>query len=39
MSNAPCTDVMGGFEPPLKVLQTLTYPLGHMTISLQRQQI
>jgi hypothetical protein len=23
---------MGGFEPPLKVLQTCTLPLGHMTL-------
>lgn len=27
-------DVMGGFEPPFRVLQTRTSPLGHMTISL-----
>ncbi|EDM36735.1 hypothetical protein PBAL39_17714 [Pedobacter sp. BAL39] len=28
-------DVMDGFEPPLWVLQTLTSPLGHMTIELK----
>ena len=36
MSNEKPAEVMGGFEPPLKVLQTSTLPLGHMTL-LQKQ--